>query len=259
MTTIALEEPASAARRTTPNRALAVLRLYFVNVSSIILVPLLIMGFIFIVNWVIWLLIFTNVQDASDRADAQAGLSWSGASFYIFVYMMVVAVQSMNLVFPFAQGFSVTRRDFYLGSAAAFATLSVGYGALMTLLSVIEVATNGWGLNGRMFTSVYFGTGEWWVRFGIYTVLFLFFFFVGAAVATVYVRWRTNGILTFFAALTVLLVGASAIITLTGSWPAVGEWFVATGVNGVIAWTLVPTVIAAVTGYLVLRRATPRS
>ena len=46
---------------------------------------------------------------------------------------------------------------------------------------------------------------------------------------------------------------------LHGSWPAVGEWFAAMGPIGVVAWLLVPTALAAVAGYFILRRATPKS
>jgi hypothetical protein len=259
MTSVALTEQASAAHRTIPNRIIAVFRLHFVNITTTIVVPWAIMAIIFIVNYAIWWIIARSVTSQSDLADAQEGFSYSGASFYIFVYMMVVAVQAINLTFAFAQGYSVTRRDFYLGTSLAFIALAAMYAAGLTLLSYIEEATGGWGLGGRMFTSIYYGNGEWYVRFLLFLAIFLFFFFVGAATAAVYVRWRTNGMLTFFAVLTLLLVGSAALATLTESWGAVGEWFVANGANGVIAWTLVPTVLSAVAGYLVLRRATPRN
>jgi hypothetical protein len=119
--------------------------------------------------------------------------------------------------------------------------------------------TGGWGFGGHMFTSVYFGTGPWYVRFGLFFTIFVFFFFTGMIFATVYVRWRAYGILALVAAITVALVAATAVVSLSGSWPAVGEWFASTGVNGVILWSLVPTVASAIAGYFVLRRATPRS
>jgi hypothetical protein len=259
MTSITLAEQASANQRTIPNRILAVFRLHFVNVSTTIVVPWLIMGIIFIVNYAIWWIIARTVTAPGDLADAQEGLSYSGASFYIFVYMMVVAVQAINFTFAFAQGYSVTRRDFYLGTSLAFVALAVMYAAGMTLLSYIEEVTGGWGLDGRMFTSIYYGNGEWHVRFLLFLTIFLFFFFVGAATAAVYVRWRTNGMLAFFAVLTLVLVGTVVLVTFAGSWPSVGDWFVANGANGVILWTLVPTVVSAFAGYLVLRRATPRN
>ena len=87
----------------------------------------------------------------------------------------------------------------------------------------------------------------------------LFFFAVGAFSAALFMHWRMNGILAAGAALILLLVGAIALINYTQSWPAVGEWFVVNGPVGVTAWLLLPTVLAAVAGYAVLGRATPRS
>ena len=68
-----------------------------------------------------------------------------------------------------------------------------------------------------------------------------------------------TGVLAILALLVLLMVGAAALITFTGSWQAVGDWFVASGPVGVTAWLLVPTVLAALAGFAVLGRATPRS
>lgn len=259
MTTATLSEPAAAARVAPPNRIFAVIKLHFVNPATVIVVPWLILGFIFVVNLAIWAIIFASVGSDADRADVQQGLSWSGASFYIFVYMGIVALQAINLAFPLAQGYGVTRRDFYLGTSAAFVILSAGYAAAITLLSVLEDATKGWGFGGHMFTSVYFGTGPWYVRFVLFFAIFLFFFFGGMIFATVYVRWRAHGVLALCAAITLYLVAVGAVISFTESWPAVGDWFVSTGVNGVILWSLLPTAVSAVVSYFILRRATARS
>jgi hypothetical protein len=259
MTSFALTEQASTARRAMPSRIVAVFRLHFVNVSTTVVVPWLIMAVIFAANYVIWWIIARSVSNPADLADAQEGFSYSGATFYIFVYMMVVAIQAINLTFAFAQGYSVTRRDFYLGTSLAFVALAAMYAAGLTLLSYLEEATGGWGVGGRMFTSIYYGNGEWYVRFLLFLAIFLFFFFVGAATATIYLRWRANGMIAFFAALLLLLVGTAALVTMTENWPAVGDWFARNGANGVIAWTLLPTLLSAVAGYFVLRRATPRN
>jgi hypothetical protein len=109
-----------------------------------------------------------------------------------------------------------------------------------------------------MFTAVYFGDGPL-QRLFIYFVILLFFFFIGSSIAAVYVRWKSLGMITFFAGLAFLLLGIGTLVTLTESWPAVGAWFEANGFLGTFAWTLVPTTIAAITGYLILRRATPKS
>ncbi|MCS5734801.1 hypothetical protein [Herbiconiux daphne] len=260
--TIQTEPTAPAASdRLGGSRIIAVLRLNFVNRFAVLGLPWMILGFIFVVNLAIWWIIFSSVSDPADRADVSEGLQYSGASFYIFVYMAVVGVQAIAMTFPFALGYSVTRRDFWLGTALTFVVLSALYSAGMTLLAAIEVWTNGWGFGGRMFTALYFGGTEapWFERFFLFFAAFLFFFFVGAAIAAIYQRWRVNGMVVFTAVLTLALVAVVGVITLSNSWPAVGEWFAVNGPAGVVAWSLLPTAVSALAGFLLLRRATPKT
>ena len=239
-------------------RILNVTRLHLTNKFPMMVLPLLILGFIFFVNYLIWWLI-ASVTDAEGAANATQGMQFSGASTFIFVYMLVVAVQAVNLTFPFALGYSVTRRDFYLGSSLMFILLSVYYAAIMTIMAVIERATGGWGLGGAMFDVVYFGAENPLAQFLLFLLVFLFFFFVGAATAAVYVRWRANGMYLFWAVLTILVIGLVALTTITENWPLVGEWFVANGALGVALWSLIPTVLSALTGFVLLRKATPKN
>jgi hypothetical protein len=252
MTTI--QAPASPAQR-----ILNIVRLQFANPWTTLILPWLIFGAIFVGNLAIWWIILSNLSPGVDRAEAAEGLQFSGGGFYVFVYMMVVAVQSISITFPFALGYGVTRRDYYLGASLTFVILSAVYAVGLTILSVIEEATHGWGLGGRMFTSIYFGDGGWPSRLFIFFAAFLLFFFVGAAVATVWVRWKANGITAFFIALGVLVIGGAALLTATDSWGMVGDFFAGAGFVGSFAWSLVITVIAGVVGFLVLRRATPKS
>lgn len=239
-------------------RIVNVVKLHFTNPGTVLVWPLMIVAMIFLANLAIWWIIGTSITDPADHADAIDGFQWSGASFFIFVYMMVVAVQAMNQTFAYALGLSVTRRDYYLGSAAAFVLLALILTVILATAGAAEGATGGWGLGGRMFTAVYFGDGSWLQRAFIMLALFLFFFFVGAAVAGIFVRFRTRGLTIFFMALGVALVGAAALITAGGLWPAVGEGLATAGPMGIASWSLVATVVAAVAGFVILRRATPR-
>jgi hypothetical protein len=236
-----------------------VVKLNLANPWTTIVMPWIVLGSIFVLSMGIWLIVYASI-DPADAADAQDGMAYSGASSWIFVYLMVVAVQAMNLTFPLALGYGSTRRDFYLGSALTFVLLSVMWAAGLTILSALETVTNGWGVGGRMFTAIYFGGVETpiWQRSIIFLCVALFFFFVGAAVAAVYVRWRVLGMIVFFFLLGLILIGAIALITITQSWAAVGGFFITNGAIGVALWLLVPTAIAGLAGYLVLRRATPR-
>lgn len=244
--------PASAV-----GRVFNVVRLHLANPWTAIILPWIILGIIFVANLAIWAIIYYSV-DAVDRADVSEGLQYSGAATYIFVYMMVVAITAMSITFPFALGYGVTRRDFYLGSAVTFILLSVMYTAGLTILSIIEEATGGWGFGGRMFTAVYFGE-DTLQRIFIFFVAFLFFFFFGAAIATVWVRWKATGVTAFFVVVTAIIIAAAAVLTFTGNWQLVGNFFVGAGLVGSFAWSLVITVISAVTGFFILRRATPRA
>jgi hypothetical protein len=256
-TTVTTAVPATGA---TPfGRILRVVKLNLANPWTTVIMPWIILAAIFVLSFAIWILVFASIEPG-DTADAQEGMQFSGASTWIFVYLLVVAVQAMNLTFPLALGYGSTRRDFYLGSSLTFVVLSGMWAAGLTILSALESATNGWGIGGRMFTTIYFGGDDApiWQRFVVFLCISLFFFFVGAAVASVYVRWRVIGMVVFFFLLGLLLIGALALIFLTDSWPAVGQFFITNRAFGVALWMLVPTVIAGVAGYLVLRRATPR-
>lgn len=240
-------------------RIVRVVKLNLVNPWNTIIMPWLVLGAIFVLSYGIWLIVYTNI-DPADRMNAEDGMQYSGASSWIFVYLMVVAIQAMNFTFPLALGYGSTRRDFYLGSSLTFVLLSVMWAAGLTLVSWLETVTNGWGIGGKMFTAIYFGGDATpiWQRSIIFLCVALFFFFVGAAIAAVYVRWRVLGMIVFFFVLGLILIGAIALITVTQSWDAVGRFFITNGAPGVALWLLVPTAIAGLAGYLVLRRATPR-
>ena len=257
MTTMTSIHTAPAARPAS-TRIWNAARLQFTNARQAIGLPWLILTIIFLANLAIWLILYASTS-GQDRADVSEGLQYSGATSYIFVYMLVVAIQAISRTFPYALGLSVTRRDFYLGTSVAFVLFSFIYGGGLTLLSYIEEWTGGWGVGGRMFTAVYYGNGPVWQRLFVFVALFLFFFFVGMASATLYVRWRAAGLLTLGGVFLAIIVAFVGLATWTKSWGQVGEWFATSGPVGVVAWTLVPTVLSGAAGYFILRRATPKN
>jgi hypothetical protein len=255
MTSIAI--PQAEHRIGALARITRVVKLHFANPWPILLTPLMILGFIFVVNVIIWWII-TTVAGPQDAADAVDGFQYSGSTGFIFVYMMVVAILAMSQTFAFALGFGATRRDYYLGTALTFVSLAAFYTVLFGVLGAVERATNGWGLGGRMFTPIYFGE-QWYVQVLAVFTLLLFFFFVGSISGAIYVRYKSFGVTLFWCVVALAVVGGAALLTLTGSWVAFGQFFVNAGFAGSYAWTLVPTAVAAIAGFFVLRRATPRS
>lgn len=251
-TTTALARPASPLKRITN-----VAKLHFANPWTTLGLPWIILGVIFLGSLTIWWLIYSNIAPA-DRETAFEGTEFGGASGFIFIYMMVVAIQAISITFPFALGYGVTRRDYYLGTALAFVILAVIYTAGLTILGVLEEMTNGWGMGATLFAPVYFGATVL-QRIFVEFVLFLFFLFFGAAIATVWVRWKASGVVVFFIIVGVILVALIALATFTDSWSAVGEALVNLGILGVASWSLVLTAISATAGFFLLRRATPRN
>jgi len=240
------------------NRILSVVKLHLANPWTTITFPWIVMLTIIALTVLVWMVVLANIPDVADQAKAREGFGYSGSSGFIFVYMIVVAVQSINTMFPFAQGYGVTRRNFSLGTALYFVILSAFYSVGLTILSIIEDVTKGWGVGGSIFSVGYFGDSPAQRLFVFFAILILFFF-SGSAIAAIYVRWKGVGITTFFIAFGFALVAAGALITLVRGWDEVGAWFSATGLVGSFAWSFVVSALAAVGGYAVLRRATPKN
>lgn len=256
MTTVTA--PAAAPAPPALARIWRIVRLITANPFTAIVTPWLILGTIFVLNWLIWLILFANLPTES-RSNAQDGIQWSGAAFYIFVYMLVLAVQAINLSFPLALGYGSTRREFTLGAMLTFVLLSAMYAVGMTIGAALEKATGGWGLNGTFFRTIYFGGDQvWYVQLWVYFCWFLFFFFTGTIFAAMYVRWKATGLIVAFAVLAFLVVGGAALLTFTETWHVLWGTIADLGVVGSVSWLLVPAVLSAGLGYLVLRRATPR-
>lgn len=246
---------------TTPpfGRVWRIVKLLTTNPWTVIGWPVAILAAIFIMNWTIWLLLFLTL-DPEQGANAAEGIQYSGASTFIFIYMLIVAVQAVNLTFPLALGYGATRRSFSFGSSLTFVILAAGYAVIMTIGAWLEELTGGWGLNGSFFRTVYFAAdaglaAQWWTYF----CWFVFFFFTGMIFAAMYVRWKAVGLIAGFGALGLFSLGAVAVFTLTETWHLFWEAIAYLGAIGVASVMLVPAVIAAVIGHLVLRRATPRS
>lgn len=252
MTSIAATAPVESHRLESPHRIISVTRLHFVNKFGVVYFPLIILVGVLLVNLAIWIII-------RSVATAPESSYQTGAIAYIYVYSIIVGVQAISRTFPFSLGFGVTRRDYYLGSVIAFVMLSVIYTVALTILNLLEGVTNGWFVNGRMFTPLYLNAGSWGLQSLFYFVLLLVSFLASAGVATFWVRWKTVGLVGFFAVLAILLIGGIALLTYTKNWAAFGNWFGTTGLVGIASWLLVPAVAIAIAGFFILRRATPKS
>src|SRR5690606_23332803 len=137
----------------------------------------IITGIIFGVNAAIWLMVIT-AAGGREHLDVDA-FQYNGGISWIVFFMTVVAVQAMNLTFRFALGFSVTRRDFYLGTALYFVLLSLMYSAGITVLAWVEDLTNGWGMDAAFFAPWELHQESLLTMWFLYFMVMLLFFFLG--------------------------------------------------------------------------------
>ncbi len=250
-TTTMTAEPLSTTPRPLVTRVGTVVRLLFANPWTAIYTPLLILGVVFLMNLAIWSIVRASIPD-----DGEMASSINGGVLFLFIYMLVVAVQSVNQAFPLALGYGSTRRDFVLGFGVFAVILSIGYSALLVIASLIERATAGWGIGHSFFTTDELWQATWWEGFALSLLAFLLFFSIGAATASVYVRWKAMGMYVFWGTLVFAGIGGAALVTVLGAWPQVGEFFVWAGVLGAAAWSLILTAFCALAAWLILRRAT---
>jgi len=230
-------------------------RIHAANPWTILYTPWLILFGVFALNFAIWHAVLIG---AGDRPLAPDAFTTNGGVTYIFVYMVVVAVQAMNQTFSFVVGLGATRRDYFGGTVLVFGALSVVFGVGISLLAWVERATDGWGVRGAFFAPGPLRTEPIWVLAVMYTLLLLLMFFVGSAVAATFVRWGANGIIIFFGALALLIVGVVYAITVNGGWEAVGRFFTTHSMLGLAAYTIPVTLVGGLAGFLLMSRATPK-
>lgn len=246
------EEPLRLVARPLATRVGTTVRLLFANPWTAIYTPLLILGVVFLMNLAVW-----GIVRASIPPEGEMDSSVNGGVLFLFIYMLVVAVQSVNQAFPLALGYGSTRRDFVLGFGVFALLLSLGYSALLVVASFVERATGGWGVGHSFFTTDALWRAEWWEGFALSLLAFILFFSIGAATAAVYVRWKALGMYAFWGGLVFLGIGGAALAAWLDAWPQVGAFFAAAGVLGAAAWSLIVSAFCALAAWLILRRATP--
>jgi hypothetical protein len=252
MTTVSAALPQLAATPTPRGRLTRIARLHLVNKSVFLGIPWLIVG----MAWAVTMIVTALILGAGGEPDIGQRYSWAVVSPQW--YLVVVGIQAVTLTFPFSLGFGATRRDFWLGTSLLFVALSAVNGLAFGILVQVENATGGWFIQAHMFDSLWYGShGFWFDAFSTFS-LQLFVLFTGAAIATIYMRWRAKGMLVWGAGLGVVALAFLGTLIYSDGWAALASWFTDLGVVGVFALLLLPTLWSAVLGYLVIRRATPR-
>lgn len=228
-------------------RVIKVARMQLINKWVFIGLPLLILGCAFVFSLAIFWIV---------RENGGEGTMYGGGAQAPMWYFLALGIQALTLTFPFSQAMSVSRRSFYLGTVLLFGVCVLALSVFYYLMGLLEKATGGWWMDARFFALEWVADNNGAVQIGFYFVLMVLLFMVGFLIATIYMRWRTTGLLVFFIALGVLLLGVIALLTFNQLWGNFWTWALTWTAAGVTLWGGVVAVVMAGGSYLTLRKAT---
>lgn len=226
-------------------RTLNVIRLQLINRQTFIWVPLIVLGSAVLISVIIYAMI--PVDTPKYGGGGQAPL-W---------YFFAIGMSAMTFTFPFSQAMSITRREFFLGTLLTAVLGSALLASLFLIGGGIEVATNGYGVNGYMFHLPWLWEAGPGGAFVVYFTLALFFFVVGFTGATIYKSWGPTVLTAVSIGVALVLVGLLFLTTRLDLWDEVGRAIGDTGALGLALWGLLVTAVLTGVSFLAFRRATP--
>ncbi|MFD4421235.1 hypothetical protein ACFWN7_07000 [Agromyces sp. NPDC058484] len=245
---------AESSTRIRPVEIWRIVRLHTVNPSIFFIVPTLILAG----AWAVTMFVAYLIIGVAGVPAEETAFTYSWAVLSPQWYLIVVGVQAIAFTFPFALGFGATRRDYWVGTGLMFVLISLMYAATIATLLMLERATGGWWIGAGMFDALWYVGADWLTAFYTTFSLQLLVLFIGAAVTTVFMRWRMKGMIILLFGSVAAVLSLVAGLTLTESWPAVFAWLGSIGLVGVFTVVLGLAAACSVAGYLVIRRATPR-
>jgi len=250
----AIRTAPSAPRLDSRHRIIKVMRLHLVNRLTYIGIPWIITGIALVISVIVALLISASVPEA-DRQTALQGMGYSWAVLSPLWYLAVVGVQAVSAVFPFALGFSITRREYALGTLLTYGVIAAFNATGWAILTEIERALNESGVVFHHFTALWFGdVGPGTVWLSLFT-LQLLIFAVTSVFGAVYARWRAMGMLVLWAFVALAVLGIMAFAVLTGTAPPILDWLLGMPATSFFAALLIPAALVFALGWGALRRA----
>jgi hypothetical protein len=197
------------------NRTLQAARLQLVHPAVILGMPWVIVASSFAINWAIWSL--ADLQH-------QPGGAFTGGVLALYVTVAIVFIQAVTQLLPLAMGLSLSRRAYWSGTALVGVASALGYGIALALLSLIETATDGWGVGLEFWTPGPLHADNFFLQIVVSGAPMLAFIFAGIGVGVVSKRWGTNGVWALTVVTLLVLGGTSVLLTWLHAWDELGRW-----------------------------------
>lgn len=224
-------------RKSLVNRVYRVVKMNLTNPWPALIIPILILS----------ILVLAAVVLGGIFGGGLDGEVYFSPEFFFMTVLLVVANQAINHHYPLALSYGLTRRDFYLGSVVTFILLALLYSVISLLLGLIPGPR----------ALIEFGQPGW-PQFVLTFWALLISQLLGAAITTIYLRWKRVGMVTFFILLGVAIVAAPILLSRYDLWDplqrALGADLGDLNSNLIgLGWALA----LALAGYLIIRRAVP--
>ncbi|WP_197319771.1 hypothetical protein [Saccharomonospora sp. NB11] len=223
-----------------------VAKIQLVNAFSVLVLPLLITALVLVGNLVV-AAAFTNGEGFV-----------TGGVFSLYVTMLVVHLQTMTQMFPFALGLSVTRKSFFGATTLVVLGQAAGYGVLLTAGKFVEEATDGWGLDVTFLALPFLSHDNVVLQFLAYTVPLVMLSFLGLWIGIVFQRWNQLGVWVLTVSLSLLVVGLVLVVEWQNWWSELGRFF--SELPAIVLQAGFPAAIAVLfagAAYMTTRRAVP--
>jgi len=229
-------------------RVLQAARLHLIRPAMMLGIPWLVVSISFAINLATWYLTPAGEDDGG----------FTGGISALYVTVLVVFVQVVTQLLPFAMGVSISRRSFYLGTALAAAVLALVSGVVISALVSMENATGGWGRELDFWAPGIFEVGNPVLQVFAAAAPMLAFAFIGVGIGIVHQRWGQIGTWGLIVGSMVLFGGLAVLITGLGAWRDVGDWFSEQSATTLtIGLPLAVALIAAAASFPGIRRVVP--
>lgn len=229
-------------------RTADVVRLHLVNMREVLGVPWMVTAGAFAI-----LLVIAGAMRWAGVSDTP----YNGAITSLMVSTAVVFSLAATQQYSLAIGLGFGRRVYLVGTALLGVVVSVVFGSIVWVLSLIERATEGWWLGAPFFYPAILPDNPAAALLCMIAAM-LASTALGLFLGGLYRRWRAPG-LYVLSLTSLLLTGlAAAWITRIEAWTSVGRWFADTPRLLLLAGIpLALTVVTAAAAVAVLRHAEP--
>lgn len=175
-------------------RVLTATRLHFNKWSAAVVLPLTIVGLVWLITLLIQITILRvtgaapNDPSYIDGARMNMAFIWAMPGFLVYY-----GVQAVATTYPFGLALGFTRRDFIAGTAIANLATSLYVTVLMLAMLGLELATGHWFVGAYVLDVTILGSGNPWILAASAFLGVFFCLTAGGLFGAVWVRFGAKG------------------------------------------------------------------